>query len=45
MNRKLALGFLFALLASTAWGQIQADPDDWIQLFNGRNLEIGRAHV
>ena len=39
MKRQLVVGFLFALLASTAWGEIQADPKDWIQLFNGKNLD------
>ncbi len=39
MNWKLLCGFLPVLVASTAWGQIQADPRDWIQLFNGKNLD------
>jgi hypothetical protein len=39
MNGKLVRGFVALVLASTAWGQIQADPKDWIQLFNGKNLD------
>mgnify|MGYP001059977748 CR=1 FL=1 len=39
MNRQLAHGLLFALLASTARAEIRADPKDWIQLFNGKDLD------